>query len=131
VNFDLDWIFSSFNKRVSNRIGEFYKANLVWTWPLILLLLIISNHIMTNNHTHPKLLKVLVPSKIIYAFFNLFSFINVVLNTNTLENHLICCQCACFISQNIINYSKLFDYRSIEYSAVFICFLIVHFTIER
>ena len=66
---------------------------------------VVHDYFMANDHGFHELIEMGVGLKLLHVFLNELPFVYLLADGNLLEDHLIGCECAGFIGQDVLNYS--------------------------
>lgn len=114
---------------VTHLAGKVYEADFIRTWALVFFLFGVADDVVTDDHSYHEFMELWFSAQGLDVCLDHFSDVDLVLDSNGTEHHLIWGEGASFISKDAVNQSQLFHYRWVEHSAVFFDGLIVEFAI--
>lgn len=97
LKYDLYRIFRPLHEGEADSVGEVNEANFVGTGPLILVPVLISHNVMADDEIFPKFLELFIELQMLNILFDVLPRIYSILDSDHLEDHLICSQSSCLI----------------------------------
>jgi DNA polymerase III delta subunit len=82
MNEQLNRSFCSFHELIANFLSKFDEADLIRTGTLILLLVLILNHLMTDDHSNKKIMKMAALPQVFNILLNQLFCVNTIIDDN-------------------------------------------------